>query len=189
MTLRATSRGIRVSRLGAYEYSIVAVVSCIGFTVSIVMRKAIKSVQTTKELEQEPTTTDDQPQAQYDCGQCPAICCAVYPRVQVTPRDVQRLAKHFNLTPEATIKRYTKIRGGERVLRRKKDTIFDNVCQFLDKDTRGCGIYHARPKVCRTFPEGPRCAYFDLLQFEREHQKDQNVIPLIELVFHERHQD
>jgi hypothetical protein len=40
--------------------------------------------------------------------------------------------------------------------------------------------------VCRTFPEGPRCAYFDLLQFEREHQKDATVIPLIELVFHER---
>jgi Fe-S-cluster containining protein len=59
------------------------------------------------------------------------------------------------LTPEATIKRFTKIRGGERVLRRKKDTIFDNVCQFLDTDTRRCGIYHARPKVCRTFPEGP----------------------------------
>ncbi len=186
MTLSATSRGIRVCDIAADESSIVAVLQCIGFTVTIVMRKAIKSVQTTKELEQKPTTTDDQPQAQYDCSQCPAICCAVYPRVQVTPRDVQRLSKHFGLTPEATIKRYTKIRGGERVLRRKKDTIFDNVCQFLDTDTRRCGIYHARPKVCRTFPEGPRCAYFELLQFEREHQKDPTVIPLIELVFHER---
>src|ERR1044072_1063613 len=36
----------------------------------------------------------------YDCVDCPAFCCSVYDRVQVTPRDIRRLAKHFNVTEE-----------------------------------------------------------------------------------------
>ena len=145
-----------------------------------------KAKRTTEEIE---TTTDDDAQARFDCSQCPAICCAVYPRVQVTTRDLKRLARYFGVGEEEAERRYTKSVNGERVLRRKKDKIFDNVCRFLDQDTRRCGIYHARPNVCRTFPEGNVCAYFDLLQFERQHQNDADVIPLIELVFHQRHED
>ena len=129
--------------------------------------------------------TDGQPRTYFDCSKCPAYCCAIYERVQVTKRDVNRLAKHFGLTYEAAERRYTKIdrSSGERVLRRKQDTIFDEACMFLDPETRGCTIYHARPAVCREYPARSRCSYYDLIQFERNQQDDVNVLPLVQITF------
>ncbi|PYS47777.1 MAG: YkgJ family cysteine cluster protein [Acidobacteria bacterium] len=131
--------------------------------------------------------TDGQPRTYFDCDKCPAFCCAIYERVQVTKRDVNRLAKHFGVSYEAAEKRYTKIdrSSGERVLRRKQDTIFDEVCMFLDQEKRGCTIYHARPAVCREYPARSRCVYYDLLQFERNQQDDVNVLPLVQITFRE----
>ena len=37
--------------------------------------------------------TNVKPRSYYDCVDCPAYCCSVYERVQVTPRDVRRLAE------------------------------------------------------------------------------------------------
>ncbi len=119
----------------------------------------------------------------YDCVECPAYCCAVYERVQVTPRDVRRLARHFGVNEEAAATRYTKMYNGERVLRRKSDPLFGQACQFLNPETRGCSIYHARPEVCREFPTTVRCAYWDLLNFERNQQDDPDVIPLVKITF------
>ena len=112
----------------------------------------------------------------YDCNKCPAYCCS-YDRINVTKTDVKRLARHFGLTVEETQDRYTKISHGERVLRHQKDHIFNRVCQFLDTDTRRCTVYHARPTVCRQFPEGRRCGYYDFLSWERERQDDPEFIP------------
>jgi hypothetical protein len=128
--------------------------------------------------------TDDQPRVYFDCAKCPAFCCSIYERVQVTKRDINRLAKHFGVTVEAATERYTKMHSGERVLRRKKDPIFGVACQFLNHETRGCNIYHARPAVCREYPDRSRCAYYDLLQFERRQQDDPDVLPLIQITFH-----
>lgn len=119
----------------------------------------------------------------YDCVDCPAYCCSVYERVQVTPRDIRRLAKHFGITEEVATQRYTKIYEKERVLRRKKDPLFGEACQFINPETRGCTIYNARPAVCRDFPTTRRCAYYDLLSFEREQQDDPKVIPLVTITF------
>jgi len=119
----------------------------------------------------------------YDCVDCPAYCCSVYDRVQVTPRDIRRLAKYFGVTDEVATQRYTKMYQNERVLRRKKDTLFDETCQFIDTKTRGCTIYDARPAVCREFPITKRCAYYDLLAFEREQQDDPKVVPLVKITF------
>ncbi len=131
--------------------------------------------------------TDEQPRVYFDCSKCPAFCCSVYERVQVTKRDLNRLAKYFDLTQEAAQKRYTKIdrASGDRVLRRKKDIIFEQACMFLNQETRGCTIYHARPGVCREYPDRSRCAYYDLLKFERRQQDDQNVLPLVQITFRE----
>ncbi|MEA2172547.1 MAG: uncharacterized protein QOD00_139 [Blastocatellia bacterium] len=127
--------------------------------------------------------TDEQPRVYFDCSKCPAFCCAIYERVQVSKRDINRLAKYFGVTVEAATERYTKMHSNERVLRRKKDPIFGQACQFLDHETRGCTIYHARPAVCREYPDRTRCAYYDLLQFEREQQDDINVLPLVQITF------
>ena len=119
----------------------------------------------------------------YDCVDCPAYCCSVYERVQVAPRDIRRLAKHFGVTEEVATARFTKLYEKERILRRKKDPLFGESCQFLNTETRGCTIYHARPATCRDFPTTKRCAYYDLLSFEREQQDDPKTVPLVKITF------
>ena len=131
--------------------------------------------------------TDEQPRIYFNCSKCPAYCCSIYERVQVTKRDVNRLAKYFGVTSAVAEKRYTKIdrASGERVLRRTKDVIFEQTCMFLDQETRGCTIYHGRPAVCREYPARARCSYYDLLQFERNQQDDPSVVPLVQITFRE----
>ena len=129
------------------------------------------------------TATKVKPRSYYDCVACPAFCCSVYERVQVTRRDVRRLAKHFNVTEEVATARYTKMYDGERVLRRKRDHLFGQACMFINPETRGCGIYHARPAVCREFPTSTRCAYYDLYQFEKVQQDDPDTLPVVQITF------
>lgn len=119
----------------------------------------------------------------YDCSKCPAYCCSVYGRVQVNKRDLKQLAKHFRVDEQTARQRFTKRYEDERVLRQKKDPIFGEACTFLNPSTRQCTIYAARPQVCRDFPGTKRCAYYDLLQFERELQGDDTVVPLVQITF------
>ena len=119
----------------------------------------------------------------YDCANCPAYCCSIYERVQVTKRDIKRLAKHFGVSVQKAVERYTTTYQNERILRRKADPIFGKACKFLNPETRGCTIYNARPAVCREFPARQRCAYYDLLQFERIQQDDETVVPLVQITF------
>lgn len=121
--------------------------------------------------------------AQYDCDKCVAYCCSIYERVQVTNKDIRRLAAHFSLSPEAATVRFTKLNGKERILRRRADRLFGQACMFLNQDTRKCTIYDARPDVCREFPDDTRCAYFDLIEWERKQQDDPDVIPLVKITF------
>ncbi|MGH9905520.1 MAG: YkgJ family cysteine cluster protein [Pyrinomonadaceae bacterium] len=119
----------------------------------------------------------------YDCARCPAYCCSVYERVQVTKRDVNRLAKHFGVSYETALLRYTRKVNGEQVLRRKADPILEQACIFLNPVTRQCKVYLARPGGCREYPAAPRCAYFDLLEYERNHQDDHEALPLVKITF------
>lgn len=119
----------------------------------------------------------------YNCSKCPAYCCSVYERVQVSNRDLTLLARHFGIDAPTAVKRFTTTYNGERILRRKADPIFGKACKFLDPKTRQCTIYFARPAVCRNFPDRARCAYYDLLQFERFQQDDASVVPLVHITF------
>src|SRR5216684_6750905 len=119
----------------------------------------------------------------YNCAKCPAYCCSIYERVEVTKRDLKRLAKYFGVSEESAAKRYTKMWQNERILRRKKDPIFGEACHFLDPKTRRCTIYHGRPTVCREFPAKTHCAYYELIQFERRQQDDPDVIPVVQITF------
>lgn len=129
------------------------------------------------------TVTDDSKRSYFNCDKCPAYCCSIYDRVQVTKRDVKRLAKHFSTSVETATRRFTKRWEKEQVLRRKKDPIFGKACHFLDPETRKCTIYHARPAVCREFPLTKRCGYYDLLTFERRQQDDFDVLPVVQITF------
>ena len=117
--------------------------------------------------------------AKYSCSKCPAYCCS-YPEIEITRRDLARLAKHFGLTFEQAEARFTKYdaKEGARLLRHQKDSVFDTVCMFLDQKTRRCGAYEARPGVCRNYPDSPRCGYYEFLKFERAHQGDEKFIAL-----------
>lgn len=112
----------------------------------------------------------------YNCSKCPAYCCS-YDRIEVTKRDLLRIARHFGISYKQAEKRYTKIAWGDRVLRHKKDHIFKHVCEFLDQEERRCTIYHARPGVCRGYPDSLRCGYYDFLSSERKRQGDDEFIP------------
>lgn len=116
--------------------------------------------------------------SRYDCTKCPAYCCS-YPLIEVGRRDIARLARHFNLDYDKAEERFTRYDADEkaRVLRHRKDDVFDSVCQFLDRKERRCTVYEARPGVCRAYPDGVRCGYYDFLSFEREQQDDPDYIP------------
>ncbi len=113
----------------------------------------------------------------YACDRCPSYCCS-YPRIAVTAADVRRLARHFGVDAATARKRFTK-RGqeeGERVLRHRHDEIFGSACRFLDRESRRCTVYRARPEVCRDYPGGVRCGYYDFLAAERRMQEDPEYI-------------
>ncbi|MBU6271874.1 MAG: YkgJ family cysteine cluster protein [Betaproteobacteria bacterium] len=116
----------------------------------------------------------------YDCSRCPGYCCS-YPRIEVKDADLRRLAKHFSLTVEEAGRKFTRFYDDdgtpERILRHRKDTVYGSICRFFDTTERRCTVYAARPAVCRQYPNGSRCGYYEFIQFERKHQDDPDFIP------------
>lgn len=111
----------------------------------------------------------------FDCSKCPGYCCSY--EIPVNRRDVARLAAHFGIPFELAEQRYTKLFEGEPALRRRRDHIYKSMCMFFDRDERCCTIYRARPAICRTYPSGPRCGYYEFLMFERDQHGDEDFIP------------
>jgi uncharacterized protein len=113
----------------------------------------------------------------YSCEKCPAYCCS-YPEIEVSRRDIERLARHFDLTYAQAEERLTKFDASEKVrlLRHRRDDVFDSVCALLDPKSRSCTVYDARPGVCRNYPDSKRCGYYEFLKFERAHQGDPDFI-------------
>jgi hypothetical protein len=112
----------------------------------------------------------------YDCLNCPSYCCT-YPRIPVTKRDIQRLARHHGISDATAKRRFTK-QGWtkrERVLRHQDDEIFGTACRFLDLETRLCTVHGARPSICRSHPGKPTCGYYAFLMSERRNQDDPNL--------------
>ena len=120
------------------------------------------------------------PRRQYNCSNCPAYCCT-YDHIEVTPKDLERLARHHELSVEKARKRFTRKAKEDgrklRVLRHQKDEVFGTACRFLDLETRGCSIYDARPEICRTYPGTGRCGFYDFLCAERRSQEDPEYVP------------
>lgn len=114
--------------------------------------------------------------AKYDCLKCPGFCCS-YPLIAITKADVERLAKHHNVSVDSARSRFTKeAYGAKYVLKRKEDEHFGRICRFFDTDKRRCSIYEARPSVCRDYPKESRCGYYDFLTFERAQQDDETWV-------------
>jgi len=115
----------------------------------------------------------------YSCSKCPAFCCT-YSEIEVTPRDIERLARHFGVTYAVAEERFTKTdaKNTLRMMRHRKDRVFDSACMMLDQDKRRCTVYEARPGVCRKYPDSSRCGYYDFLRFERAQQGDEEMVAL-----------
>ena len=114
----------------------------------------------------------------YNCIKCPAYCCS-YARIVVRKKDITRLAKHFGLSRKDARKRFTK-KGhepGERILRHRQDEHYGTACTFLDRETRKCTIYKARPAICGDYPGTRKCGYYEFLKFERMLQEDDEFVP------------
>jgi Fe-S-cluster containining protein len=113
----------------------------------------------------------------YSCLKCPGYCCS-YSEIEITKRDIARLARHFGLEYAQAEARFTKadpIRD-IRMLRHRKDHIFDSTCMLFDQQARRCTVYEARPSVCRAYPDTSHCGYYDFLKFERAQQGDPDFI-------------
>ena len=82
--------------------------------------------------------------AKYSCLKCPGYCCS-YPDIEVTPRDIERLARHFGLEYRQAEERFTKYDSAEKVrlLRHRKDTVFESTCMLFDQEKRRCTVYEA----------------------------------------------
>lgn len=119
----------------------------------------------------------------YDCTDCIGYCCSIYDRVDVTKKDLKRLAKHLKLSKEETEQRYTTQVDGVRSLGKVDDLIFERTCVFLNQTTRLCSIYEGRPEACREWPvhSGDRCVYYDILTFERTQQDDPDYAPIVDI--------
>ena len=82
---------------------------------------------------------------QIDCKAC-ANCCR-QTRVNVSPTEIDTLARYLSLPREQVIKEYTipDPEDRETILRHTADG-----CVFLDGNL--CLVYEARPRACREFP-------------------------------------
>src|SRR5688572_1736025 len=117
------------------------------------------------------------PRTTYHCLKCPGYCCS-YPEIEITKRDIARLARHFDIDFDRAVERYTKQDAKKDIymLRHRKDHIFESTCMLFDQEKRRCTVYEARPGVCRKYPDAPRCGYYEFLKFEREQQDDPDFI-------------
>jgi len=74
--------------------------------------------------------------------------------------------------------------GQERILRRRADKMFGQACMFLIRKRANAHLSRATRHLSRV-PTTARCAYYDLLKFERAQQDDPDVLPLVKITFKE----
>ncbi len=92
------------------------------------------------------------------CNYCPGYCCYRLKgsMLLLDSIDVNRLARHFNITDGEVRKRYIEKKNTFKVNE-------DGSCIFMAQDRmiRRCGIHEARPSQCRRFPYDRPCPYLE----------------------------
>lgn len=86
----------------------------------------------------------------FKCTECGACCTGEGGYVFLAQSDIERLAKHFNLSETSFKQKYTRlVERGYALLDKKGSTD----CIFLEEGK--CTLYQARPTQCKTFPWWP----------------------------------
>ncbi|HMP77817.1 MAG TPA: YkgJ family cysteine cluster protein [Pirellulaceae bacterium] len=84
----------------------------------------------------------------FNCTQCGNCCSGAPGFVWVNQEEIEKIAALLNEDLERFEKYFVRKVGVRRSLREYPN----GDCVFLDSDTRGCQIYEARPRQCRTWP-------------------------------------
>lgn len=83
----------------------------------------------------------------FKCTECGGCCTGSDGYVFLGKSDVESLAKHFNLSFEDCLKKYTR-KTDDKITLIDRNSSGD--CIFLEDNK--CTVYEARPIQCRTFP-------------------------------------
>lgn len=83
----------------------------------------------------------------FSCIGCGKCCTIEDGLVYLSDSDIQRLSKYLKLPREKFLKKYTHRENKHRVL----NDFPNGECIFYRHD-KGCAVYPARPRQCRTFP-------------------------------------
>lgn len=99
----------------------------------------------------------------FTCTQCGNCCTGPAGFVWISDEEIDRLARHLNMTAEQVRQTYCRSIGGRTSLREHRnaqgayDCIFLKEIRTRSRDglprvQRICGIYASRPLQCRTWP-------------------------------------
>ena len=84
----------------------------------------------------------------FKCTQCGDCCTGAPGYVWVNKEEIQAIADELEMDVEEFEDQYVRKVGIRKSLRE-----FPNGdCVLLDTETRGCSVYAARPRQCRTWP-------------------------------------
>ena len=84
----------------------------------------------------------------FTCSQCGDCCTGAPGHVWVNNEEIAAIAAVVGMDVEAFEDQYVR-----RVGARKSLNEFPNGdCVFFNTETRGCSVYAARPRQCRTWP-------------------------------------
>ena len=84
----------------------------------------------------------------FKCTQCGDCCTGAPGYVWVNKEEIAALAALIELDVETFEDKYVRQVG----VRKSLVEFPDGACVFFDTDSRGCTVYEARPRQCRTWP-------------------------------------
>lgn len=100
-----------------------------------------------------------------DCLSCANCCRTMTPTF--TKKDINRISKHFDMSPEAFAKKWLKKDRAGDMLNKVEP------CQFLNLEDNKCSIYAIRPNDCSSFPHFPK----KVLSFIHVHKQNIEYCP------------
>ncbi|PQO29723.1 YkgJ family cysteine cluster protein [Bremerella cremea] len=85
---------------------------------------------------------------QFQCSQCGDCCTGGPGYVWVNDAEIAALAKETGMT----VPQFESVYVREVGLRKSLKEYSTGDCVFLDTEKRGCTVYPARPRQCKTWP-------------------------------------